>query len=579
MSMGNARLSVGRFTKLMGPLLAISLIFLLGFSPFEIASADTGRIGISAQDAARVDAILAAMSLQQKVAQMFMVTLHGSVITEVGAAHLRTWQPGGVVLFGQNGGDPASVARLTNGFQETITAAGSVPLLISIDQEGGVVNRLTDGFTFIPTPLLVTAAGLGEETGAQIGGELRAVGINMNLAPVADLETYAGNPIIARRSFGSDASLAGATIADYIVGLQSRDVLATAKHFPGHGETRQDSHAELPTVDLPRERLEQVELAPFRDAIAHDVAAIMVAHIWFPTLDPIRRPASLSPIIVTDLLRDEMGYTGLIMTDALDMNAVDLEYNYYDAVVMAVNAGVDLLATGPSTGPDVFEASMQRVVDEVNAGRISEARIDDSVRRILARKASMGILDWTPIETVNAAEQVNLEQGAVLLNRLYQQGVTVAYDRNNLVPVPLEKSVSVVFLATRYQIQQECVQYRDDIQWVGINDNPTAEQIGWAQAAANATDVVIVWTQNAIDNPEQQALVNALPPEKTVAVALWSPYDWQAFPGIAAYLATYSPGRPAVPAACAVLFGAADAVGRLPLTLRLDLPAGSHDTG
>ncbi|MCK6579152.1 MAG: glycoside hydrolase family 3 protein [Anaerolineae bacterium] len=529
---------------------------------------------------ARVSAHLAALSLEQKVAQMFMVTLHGEVLTEVGAAHLRTWQPGGVVLFSANAGSPPAVTRLTQAYQRTITAAAGVPLLISIDQEGGVVTRLTDGFTFLPTPLLLTAAGT-DATRAAAGAlahELDAVGINMNLAPVADLETYRDNPIIARRAFGSDPSLVGETLRAYIEALQAGGVLATAKHFPGHGETREDSHAQLPVVDLPRERLEAVEMIPFRYAIDADAAAVMVSHIWFPALDPVRRPASLSPVIITDLLRGQMGFDGLVMTDALDMNAVDLEYNYYDAVVMAVQAGADLLATGPSTGLPVAEAAMQRVVDEVRAGNIAEARIDESVRRILTIKGRMGILSWNPRDPGSVPADFTPET-ADLIAELYQRAVTVAANRGDLVPVPPDASVAVIFLATRYQIQQECSRYRTDIHWVGVNDNPTPEQVAWAQAAAEAADVAIVWTQNAVSNPDQQALVNALPPDKTVAVALWSPYDWQTYPEVAAYVATYSPGRPAVPAACAVLFGAVEATGRLPLTLRLDLPAGSRDSG
>ena len=160
------------------------------------------------------------MSLEHKVAQMFMVTLHGSVLTEIGAEDLRTWQPGGVVLFDTNAGKPPAMTQLINGYQRTITEAGGVPLLISVDQEGGVVTRLTDGFTMFPAPILITAA--GDEMAYQVGQasatELSAVGINMNLAPVADLETYKDNPIIFRRAWGSDPSIAGDAIASFIRG-------------------------------------------------------------------------------------------------------------------------------------------------------------------------------------------------------------------------------------------------------------------------------------------------------------------------------------------------------------------------
>ncbi len=462
-----------------------------------------------------IDTIIAGMSLEQRVAQMFMVTLHGSVMTEQGARHLREWQPGGIVLFTDNMGNPAAMTRLTNAYQQTILDAGGVPLLISTDQEGGVVTRLTDGFTMFPTPLLLGAAGaeMSLRAGAATATELSAVGINMNLAPVADLETYAQNPIIARRSFGNDPDLTGEVIAAYVRGTQSMGVLATAKHFPGHGDTREDSHGTLPILDLTRERLDAVELAPFRAAIEADVAAIMVSHIWFRQIDPTpRMPASLSRVFVTDILRGDLGYDGLIMTDAMDMNAVDLEYNFHDALVMAVHAGVDLLAMGPSVGQPVFEAAMQRVVDEVRAGNISEARINESVRRILATKQTYDLFTWQPLDPAGAAARVNLDAHADLFTELYNAGVTVAYDRNNLVPIPPDRSVAIIFLATRYQIQHDCSTYRPDIRWVGVGDNPDAEQIAWAVEAANSSDIAVVCTQNAISNPYQQALVNALPP-------------------------------------------------------------------
>jgi beta-N-acetylhexosaminidase len=355
-------------------------------------------------------------------------------------------------------------------------------------------------------------------------------------------------------------------------------VLATAKHFPGHGDTRADSHGELPIVDLPLERLQSVEFVPFEKAIEADVAAVMVGHLYMPALEPTPNlPASLSRNVITGVLREQMGYDGLIMTDALDMNAVDLNYNFYDAIVMAVNAGVDVLAMGPSIGQPVFEAAMQRVVDEVRAGNISEARINESVRRILETKQRYGVLNWQPLDPATAVERVSAEAHAQLFDQLYRAGVTVAYDRNNLIPIPSDRSVGIIFLATRYQIQAECSQYSSNIRWTGVSDNPTPEEIGWAMDNANSVDTVVVWTQNADKNLEQQQLVNALPPEKTIAVAIWSVYDWQTYPGVAAFVATYTPARPAVPAACAALFGAPPATGRLPITLRIDLPAGSFD--
>lgn len=539
--------------------------------------------GVSAQS--RVDAILSAMTLEQRVAQMFMVTLHGSVMTDVGADFLRRWQPGSVVLFTSNTGTPAAVTRLTNAYQETITGAGGIPLLIAIDQEGGVVQRLTEGFTFFPTPWLVTAAGetWAGRFGSTVASELRAVGINMNLAPVADLETNRLNPIIARRPFSSDPDVAAPIIAAVVRGTQaftpgSFSVLATAKHFPGHGASRDDSHAVLERLEIPRETLEARELVPFRAAIDAGVGAIMVNHIWYTAYDSERLPASLSYNVVTGLLREELGYNGIIMTDALDMNAVDLEFPFNQAAVMAINAGVDLLAMGPSIDVRVAEAALDYVVAAVRAGEIPESRINESARRILNAKQRFGLLDWQPLDPAGAQARVDAANGAALLNDLFVNGVTVAYDRNQRVPItPDVERVGMVFLGIRYQIQNECLPYRPDMRLVVVSESPADDEIARAAEVGRWADTVIVWTQNAITNVRQQMLVGALPPEKTVAVAFWSPYDRLTYPGVSAYIATYSLAREAIPAACAILFGAQPGLGQLAVALD-EIPAGSRDS-
>ncbi|MFQ3566439.1 MAG: glycoside hydrolase family 3 N-terminal domain-containing protein [Aggregatilineales bacterium] len=538
---------------------------------------------LSAQETDPIDARIQSMSLEHRIAQMFLVTLHGQVMTEVGAAFLREWQPGGVVLFAANITSPEGVTRLTNSFQQTITEAGGPPMLISIDQEGGIVARLTEdkGFTVFPAPVLITAAGgvMAFRVGAAVAQELSAVGINMNLAPVADLETNRDNPIIFRRSFGNDPHVAGAAVAQFVRGTQSRGVLATAKHFPGHGETREDSHGELPRLDLSRERLETVELVPFQQAIDAGVAAVMVAHIWYPQIDPTpNMPASLSWPVMTGLLRQQMGYDGLIVTDALDMNAVDMTYNFYDAVVMSVQGGADLLAMGPSVDIAVARQAMQRLVDEVRAGAIDEQRINDSVRRILQTKARFGILDWTPLDPTSAHERVDAEGHARLIEDLFRAGVTVAYDRNNHLPITPDRNVAIIFLGTRYQIYHECGLYANpaNTRWLSVAMSPDSEQIAWAVEAANRAETAIVFTEEAIRNRDQQALVNALPQEKTIAVALWSAYDWQTYPNVAGFVAAYSPLRAAVPAICEILFGQIPARGQLALTLSDQLVAGSR---
>jgi beta-N-acetylhexosaminidase len=514
--------------------------------------------------------VLDGMTLEQRIGQLFMVNLFGSQLTEVGGEFLEVYQPGGLVLIGENIGDAAEVTRLVNSYQETITAADGLPLLIAVDQEGGPISHLRDGFTTFPTPTLMTAAAdpdLAYRVGQAMAMELRAVGVNMNLAPIADLETNANNPIIVRRSFGSDPLEVSPMLAAYIQGLQSANVLGTAKHFPGHGASDTDSHTSLPVINLDRERLDAVELAPFRAAIEAEVAAIMVAHIWYPELDPVaNRPASLSPVVMTELLRRELGYQGLIVTDALDMDAIDTIYSYPQAVVAAVQAGADMVVSA-HVSLDSQIAAIEALRMAVLSGEIAESRINESVARILDAKTHFGVMNWQPLDSAMLSERMDQGLHEALVAELFLEGVTVAHDPQGLIPLAVDRSVGIIFPGSRNQITRECQPYRSDARWLAVSLSPQPGEILAAQDLANQVDTVVVFTQNADTDPAQQSLISALPLEKTIVVAIWSPYDWLTIPTPAAYMTTYSPLELAVSAACAILFGAVPGSRQFALSL------------
>lgn len=548
------------------------LIVLLAISVF-LAPAQAQRHDI--------DAMIAGMTLEQKVGQMFLVGLYSPVITEEGRRFLTEYQPGGVVVFEYNAGSPEAVTALINDWQTAITAAGAPPLLIGVDQEGGRINTLEEPpFTQFPVPALVTAASnhnLAYRVGVAQSLELRAVGIHMNLAPVADLETNPDNPVIFRRAYGSDPYVVAPVISATVQGMQDAGVIATLKHFPGHGDTSEDSHITLPVLPYNLDALEQLELIPFRAGVQAGAEAVMVGHLWLPEIDPTpNRPASLSPIIVTDLLRDELGFEGIIMTDALDMDAIDTNYSTPQSMVMAVQAGVDVLTTGPHMGMRTREASIKAIVAAVRTGDIAEAQIDASVRRILSAKERYGVLDWQPLPPESAEQRVRNANGGALVNELFVSGVTLVYDSAALLPFAQLPDVLLAYPYHRLSVKRACETANPNLQLVGFSNFPSAEEVEAVVYAADNADSVIVFTQNAVNKPEQAALVNALPPEKTVVVAYWSPYDLNVFyRRPAAYLTTYSPHDEGIIAACDVLFGQAQAQGRLPINLTDDLLAAS----
>jgi beta-N-acetylhexosaminidase len=525
-------------------------------------------------------ALLTSMTLEQKVAQMFLASLYGEHLTEVGRAFLQQWQPGGVVVFEYNVPEEdaaQSVTALINSFQQTVMDAGGLPLIIAADQEGGIIATFEQGFTPFPVPYLVAATGssaLAYQYGQSIGEELRAIGVNMNLAPVADLETNIANPIIFRRAFGSDPQLVGAAVAQVVRGMQAAGVMAVAKHFPGHGDTSEDSHVQVPTVNLGREVLASREFVPFQMTMDAGVSGVMVAHVWYAALEPQEGlPATLSHPIVSGLLRDEMGYEGLALTDAMDMDAIDVNYTAGAAAVLAVQAGIDVLALGPHMGLESQAEAIQAVIDAVRGGTISEARIDESVRRILAAKQEYGILAWQPLDPATVNERLQLDAHATVVDELFRAGVTVALDSDNLIPLTGAGSL-FVYPGTRPQIERECRPYNAAANWLAVSATPSTEEMAAAQEMARRAEVTVIFTDNAYENTMQAQLVNSVE-SRVIVVALSSPYDALRMPNLSGYVLTYSPLPAAIPAVCGILFGAFEAQGQLPVTLSSSLPAGT----
>ncbi|MCZ6800178.1 MAG: beta-N-acetylhexosaminidase [Nitrospirae bacterium] len=323
-------------------------------------------------------------SLREKIGQLVMMGFSGTEVSPDCQEWIHEFQPGGVILFSRNLQSPSQVAALTNTLQ---SLSPSSPLLIAIDQEGGRVSRLPKGFTIFPPAATVSSCHslqLAYDAAAVTAKELRAVGVNMNMAPVLDVNTNPANPIIGNRAFGKTPDQVGEYGVATMSGLQDHGVVACGKHFPGHGETSADSHLELPVVTLGKERIEEIELPPFRHAIERGLASIMTAHVHYPALDK-ESPATLSYPILTDLLRNTLGFDGVVLTDDMEMQAILDHSSVGAASVRALQAGADILLICHQQ--DRQTEAIYAVEQAIESGQLSMDRLDQTVQRVQQLKA------------------------------------------------------------------------------------------------------------------------------------------------------------------------------------------------
>ena len=508
------------------------------------------------------------MTIEEKVGQLIMVGFEGTEANEAIETHIRQRFVGGVVLFSRNIQSPKQTAELTNQLQQLASAtAHQIPLFIGIDQEGGWVIRLREGATVLPGNMALGATDsteLAERAGEITAIELAAVGVNLNFAPVMDVNNNPQNPVIDRRSFGESAELVSRLGVAYIHGLQRNGVLATAKHFPGHGDTTVDSHFDLPTVNHDRERIHALELQPFRAAIDADVAAIMTAHIVYPAFDA-DRPATLSLSILTDLLRKELGFDGLLITDDMEMKAIDEHYRSGEAAVMAVEAGADIVMVlwSPTKQLEVFNA----LLSAVKSGRISQARLDQSVERIL--KSKEGAFNRRFADPDAVGETVGTEAHKQLAQTIASQAVTVVRNRDNLLPLELEPETSVLILSASSTLFESFKAHHPNTFEARIPETPRGAQLQLQLPLRPADADIIIC---GITNDEQAALVRQFSMGKTlpvIVIALGSPYTLRGCPDVSASLAAYDIHDASVSAAVEVIIGAQAAQGKLPVQLSI----------
>ncbi len=540
-------------------------------------------------EAAWIARTLERMTLDEKVGQLLVGQVYGArpdtpdrrnvrlYGVETSAQAVAKFHLGGVIYFGWAGNvdDPAQIARLSDGLQHAAATPGAgggtgVPLIVSADQEtGALVARVGEPAAQLPGAMALGAArdpALTREAFHITAEELRALGINTDNAPDADVNVNPANPVIGVRSFSSRPDLVSTLVTAAIDGLHAGDTAAVAKHFPGHGDTATDSHSGLPVITHTRAEWERIDAPPFRAAIAAGVDAIMTAHISFPALDPSGDPATLSRPILTGLLRDELGFDGVVITDALTMEGVRQRYGDAEVAVRALEAGADILLMSPAP-----EAAVGAVLGAVHDGRLTEKRIDTSVRRILALKWDRGMVAHPQVDVSAVDAVVGTPAHLARAQAITDRTTTLLVDDGRLLPLPASSSVLVTgWGQTRVPMMADALRAGGrgaDALWVG--NSPTPDGIAQVVAAARGHDVALVLTREAslASGASQRDLVAALVAAgaAVAVVAVGTPYDVTHLPGVEAFIATYSYTRDAIGAAARVLTGDLRPTGRLPV--------------
>ncbi|MCF7805583.1 MAG: serine hydrolase [Candidatus Marinimicrobia bacterium] len=529
-----------------------------------------------------VEAMLDSMTIEEKVGQLFMMDFRSDFYNEQSwtfkqISHwIEEYKVGGLIMFA---GAPYEAARNVERFQ----AISENPLLVAADFEWGLPMRISAGTRF-PENMAIAATGDPENAyrqGKITAREARTLGVNVSFSPVMDVNNNPDNPIINVRAYGEDPQQVAEYGVQYIKGLQENGVAATAKHFPGHGDTDMDSHLDLPVIDVNQARLDSLELVPFKAAIDSGVKGIMAAHIALPQITDGNAPATFSPTFLQSVLRDSLGFNGVVFSDALNMGGVTNNYWPGETAVRAVNAGVDMLLMSPD-----MALAYHTVLEAVQDGRITEDRLNQAVRRILTLKKETDVFEQTIPEQSEMEVELELPIDEVFADGLFQKAVTLVKDSVNTLPLNAGEIDSVVTLIVTDDLRYGwpgstflwSIKSRIDsagAHYLGPDAaDSTLIKIREAMKGADATIVGVFLRfadhKGTIRMPKrQQELLREIYREQkqVVTVGFGTPYLLRYFPEAPAYLVPYSTNSQAQRAVVSAIFGEKPIAGKLPITL------------
>ena len=517
-----------------------------------------------------------ALTLEEKVGQLFIVAAYSNrdVNHENEILKLIQEEKIGGLIFMQD--QAVKQIELTNRYQ----AASKIPLMIGVDGEWGLAMRLkgVDRFPWNMAMGALENEDLVYKAGVQIGKQSNRMGIHFNFAPSVDVNVNPNNPIIGNRSYGSDPINVGNKGTAFMKGQQSMKVLASAKHFPGHGDTDQDSHKTLPLISANKADLEKYHVAPFRKLINEGVQAVMVAHLNVPALEPDSKiPSTLSKKIITDYLKGELGFKGIVITDALNMDGVAKMYAPGEVDYKAFIAGNDFLLFSQGV-----KVGKQKIIDAINKGEITEERLAESVKKILMAKYLVGLNNFQPLNATNVFEDLNNENNSALTYKIFEEATTVVKNENQVVPIQdLTAKIAFVPLEqTDYSIFYDHLKKYADVKLVKV-DNPTQisklKEYDYVIYGAFLSNETVYKPYKLSDN--SKSILKATPADKKAILSLFtSPYglkdlDLSTIDGV---IVNYQNTDQTKQISPQVIFGAIPANGKLPVTVNGNIKYGDQ---
>ncbi|HEV8158508.1 MAG TPA: glycoside hydrolase family 3 N-terminal domain-containing protein [Pyrinomonadaceae bacterium] len=555
------------------------LFLLLGLFVQQFVFAQTSKADKKAER--WVENMLRSLSLREKIGQMVMVRMSGeftNLNSEKFAESRRQVEEnrlGGFIVFR---GEANSIAALTNEMQRI----SKLPLLFAADYERGLRMQLRTGTPFT-TNMGVGATGdvlAAYRQGKIIAEEMRAIGVNWLFAPVADINNNPDNPVINIRSFGANPEKVGEFAAALAKGVRDGGALATLKHFPGHGDTATDSHIGLAKISANKTQLEAVELVPFKTAIGNGVDAVMTAHLAVPQVTGDDVPATLNPKISNDILRKELGFKGIITTDAMEMGAIKKNYSDEKSVVMAVLAGADIV---------LLPADAKKTIDAIEAavksGELTEARIDESVRRLLSAKYRLGLTENRLVDLAKVNQVVEKSENVREANATAEKSITLLRNADNILPMTAEKANKTLFVVIAADddpiegiaLIPEIMRRAPKAKIIRLDLRSTKDEYEKVLEQAKQFDSIILAPfvkraalKGTVALPENQTkfVREMIDLKKPVAVvAFGSPYLIRQFPEVKTYVVTYAIEEVAQTAAVRTMFGEVPFTGKLPVSV------------